>query len=80
MTSTRTACDMDDDPSGAGLDLKDLLGLGGMLVGAVVAGMALGWLVDSVLNTTPVFILVGLAVGVAGGIAGCWMQIRRFLG
>jgi F0F1-type ATP synthase assembly protein I len=71
---------MDDDPSRGGLDLRDLFGLGGMLAGAIVAGMALGWLVDSVLGSTPVFILVGLAVGVAGGIAGCWVQIRRFLG
>jgi F0F1-type ATP synthase assembly protein I len=80
MTSTRTAFDMDDDQSRGGVDLRDMLGLGGMLVGAIVAGMALGWLADTLLNTSPVFIVVGLAVGIAAGIAGCWMQIRQFLG
>jgi F0F1-type ATP synthase assembly protein I len=71
---------MDDDPSRSGLDLRDLLGLGGVLVAAVVAGMGLGWLVDNALDTTPVVTLAGLAVGVAGGVVGCWVRIRRFLG
>jgi F0F1-type ATP synthase assembly protein I len=71
---------MDDDQSRSGLDLRDLLGLGGVLVAAVVAGMGLGWLVDNALDTTPVVTLAGLAVGVAGGVVGCWVRIRRFLG
>jgi F0F1-type ATP synthase assembly protein I len=78
--SMRAAREMDEDPARSGLELRDLLGLGGVMVAAVVAGMGLGWLVDDILDTMPVFILIGLAVGVAGGVMSCWVQIRRFLG
>jgi F0F1-type ATP synthase assembly protein I len=62
-----------------GLGLSDLLVLGGTVAGCLLAGMALGWLVDSLADTTPVFILVGLAVGIAAGCAYGYLQIRTFL-
>jgi F0F1-type ATP synthase assembly protein I len=69
-------------PSGSpgdGLGLRDLFGLGGILVGAVVVGTLVGWLADEALGTDPALTLTGLAVGIASGIAGCWVQIRRFI-
>ena len=63
-----------------GLGLIGLLGLGGLLVGAVVLGTLLGWLADRALGTDPALTLTGIAVGIAGGIAGCWVRVRRFLG
>lgn len=66
----------DGDP---GLRIRDLVGLGGLLVGCVVAGLSLGWLVDDRLSTAPVFTLVGLAGGIATGVWGSWLRIRLFL-
>jgi F0F1-type ATP synthase assembly protein I len=72
----------DPHPDGPneGLGVLDLLGLGGLLVGAVVIGTLLGWLADQALATDPALTLTGIAVGVAGGIGGCWVRVRRFLG
>jgi F0F1-type ATP synthase assembly protein I len=67
------------EDSGDGLGLGDVIGLGSLLVGAVVAGTAIGWLLDEWLGTSPALSLVGVAVGIAGGIAGCWAQVRRYL-
>jgi hypothetical protein len=65
--------------SNEGLGLRGLLGLGGILVGAVVFATLLGWLADQALGTDPALTLTGIAVGIAGGIGGCWVQVRRFL-
>jgi F0F1-type ATP synthase assembly protein I len=62
-----------------GLGIRDLVGLGGLLVGAVVFGTLLGWLADQALGTDPALTLTGVAVGIVGGVAGCWVQVRRFL-
>ena len=67
-----------DDPND-GLGLRDVFGLGGLLVGAVVFGTLLGWLADLALGTDPALTLTGLAVGIVGGVAGCWVRIRQFL-
>ena len=57
----------------------DLVGLGGLLAGAVVAGTVVGLLVDDVAGTTPAFTLVGIAGGIlAGGIA-FWARVRAAL-
>ncbi len=64
------------DPS---LRARDLVGIGGLLVGTVVAGLAGGWLLDDRLGDAPVFTLLGLAVGLAAGIWVSWLRIREFL-
>jgi len=57
----------------------DLLTLSGTIAGCVVAGIVAGWLVDRAAGTLPVFILVGLGVGmVAGGLAA-YGKIRSYL-
>lgn len=58
---------------------RDLLGLGGLLVGTVVGGMVLGLLVDHVAGTGPLGALLGIAVGIALGAAGFIARVRRAL-
>ena len=59
---------------------RDLIGLGGMLAGAVILGIVAGLLVDHAAGTSPVFTLVGLALGVVAGGLGFWFRVRAVLG
>ena len=60
----------------AGLRGRDLIGLGGLLVGAVVAGTVLGILLDNAAGTTPAFTIVGVFLGMAGGALGFALRVR----
>ena len=64
------------EPSDGGLRGRDLIGLGGLLVGAVVAGTVLGILVDSAADTSPVFTVVGVFLGMAAGALGFALRVR----
>jgi F0F1-type ATP synthase assembly protein I len=56
---------------------SDLAGIGLYLAGAVLVPLVGGVLLDSALHTAPVFVLVGLFVGlVAGGVA-IWLKVRE---
>ena len=55
---------------------RDLIGLGGLLVGAVVAGLVLGLLIDNAAGTSPVFTLVGVFLGIVAGGVGFWLRVR----
>ena len=57
----------------------DLLTLGGTIAGCVVGGIVLGWLVDRAAGTIPVFILVGLGLGIVAGIFATYSKIRSYL-
>ena len=70
---------MADDPTESGLRGRDLIGLGGLLVGGVVGGMVVGLLVDNALGSSPVATLIGVAVGVVLGCAGFVVRVRRAL-
>jgi F0F1-type ATP synthase assembly protein I len=65
-----------DSPGDAGLRGRDLIGLGGLLVGAVVVGTLLGILIDRAADTTPVFTMVGVFLGIAGAGVGFWLRVR----
>jgi len=55
----------------------DLAGIGLYFAGAVLLPLIGGALLDSALHTAPVFVLVGLFVGlVAGGVA-IWLKVRE---
>ena len=58
---------------------RDLVGLGGMLAGAVVLGLVVGLLVDHAAGTSPAFTLVGIALGIAAGAVAFWMRVRSAL-
>lgn len=70
---------MDDESSENGLRGWDLVGLGGLLAGAVVAGTVLGLIIDDVAGTAPVFTLVGIAGGILAGGIGFWVRVRAAL-
>ncbi|WP_170226649.1 AtpZ/AtpI family protein [Rudaeicoccus suwonensis] len=62
-----------------GLGAWDFVGIGGIVVGSVVSGLVLGYVLDSLTGTSPVFVLIGLAAGVILGGIVSWLRIRPFL-
>jgi F0F1-type ATP synthase assembly protein I len=56
---------------------SDLAGIGLYLAGAVLMPLIGGVLLDNAFHTAPVFVLIGLFVGlVLGGIA-IWLKVRE---
>lgn len=70
---------MVDEHSDNNLRGRDLVGLGGLLAGAVVAGLVVGLLVDNSAGTSPTFTLVGIAAGIVVGCIGFWIRVRAAL-
>ena len=70
---------MVDERSDAGLRGRDLVGLGGLLAGAVIAGLVIGYLVDQAAGTAPVGVLVGIGLGILAGCAGFAVRVRAAL-
>jgi F0F1-type ATP synthase assembly protein I len=70
---------MVDERSDAGLRGRDLIGLGGVLAGAVIAGTFLGYLVDAAAGTSPVFVLVGIGLGIIAGCVAFVVKVRAAL-
>lgn len=70
---------MADERSDTGLRGRDLLGLGALLAGSVIAGTVLGLVVDRAADTEPVFTIIGVFVGIAGGAVGFWLRVREAL-
>jgi hypothetical protein len=64
----------------SGLAGRDLIGLGGLLAGSVIVFTALGLLLDAALDSSPVFTLVGVALGMVAGGVGFWLRVRSALG
>ncbi len=58
---------------------RDLVGRGGLLVGAVVGGLVLGVLLDRAADTSPAFTLAGIGLGVVLGGVGFWLRVRTAL-
>ena len=56
-----------------------LVTLGGTFVGCLVGGLVIGLLLDRVLQTLPVFTLIGLGVGMVGACLAGYVRIRPFL-
>jgi F0F1-type ATP synthase assembly protein I len=70
---------MSDEERDNALRGRDLIGLGGLLVAGVVAGLVVGLLLDDALGTTPIFVLVCLAVGMGGAAVAFWLKVRDAL-
>lgn len=62
-----------------GPELTTLLGLGAATAAILVVGLGLGWLVDQLMGTLPVFILVGLALGIVGASVYIYTKFKTFL-
>ena len=60
-------------PSGA-----DMAGIGIYLAAAVLLPIVGGVLLDGVFHKSPVFVLIGLFVGLAAGAAAVWLKVREF--
>ena len=60
-------------PTGA-----DLAGLGVYLAAVVLLPLLGGVALDSAWHTAPLFVLIGLFVGLAAGAAGIWLKVRDF--
>ncbi|HJR89301.1 MAG TPA: AtpZ/AtpI family protein [Aeromicrobium sp.] len=70
---------MTDDDSQPGPGVRDLLSLGGMLVGCIVVGVAIGLFVDARLGSSPTGALIGTSVGIVAAGVGFWLRIRAYL-
>ncbi len=53
--------------------------IGLVLLVTTLAGVGLGYWVDTRLGTVPLFVLIGMLVGMAAGARGAWVMISRFL-
>ena len=65
--------------SGRSPDGRELVGLGGMLAGAVIVPMLIGLGVDHLAHSGPIFFLIGLGVGVLGAIVTGYTRFKRYL-
>ncbi len=61
-------------PSGA-----ELIGLGGLLAGAVVAPLLAGLVLDSLLRSAPLFLLIGIVVGILAAGVAVYSRFRPYL-
>jgi F0F1-type ATP synthase assembly protein I len=62
-----------------GPQLATLLGLGAATAGILLVGLGIGWLVDQVVRTIPVFTLAGLALGIVGAGVYIYTKFTKFL-
>ncbi|TMD17325.1 MAG: hypothetical protein E6I27_16905 [Chloroflexi bacterium] len=60
-------------PTGA-----DMAGIGIYFAAAVLLPLLGGVALDKMLHTAPVFVLVGLVVGLAAGATGIWLKVKEF--
>lgn len=58
---------------------RDLVTLGSTVAGCVVGGIVLGLLVDKLTGTSPVFLFVGLALGITSACLMTYTRVRNFL-
>ena len=70
---------MADDGSDAELRGRDLVGLGGLLAGSVIAFTVLGVVIDEAADSGPTFTLLGVGVGVVLGVVGFVLRVRSAL-
>jgi F0F1-type ATP synthase assembly protein I len=70
---------MGEQDTSRGLRGRDLVGLGGILVAGVVGGLVIGLLVDRVAGTSPLWTLVGIALGILLGAAAFVRRVRDAL-
>jgi F0F1-type ATP synthase assembly protein I len=65
-----------DDTSGP--TIMQFAGLGLLNALCLLSGLGLGWLVDSALQTLPLFLLVGLILGALAGVFATRAELKRW--
>ena len=66
-------------PSSSGPSGADMAGIGIYFAAAVMLPLLGGVALDRVFGTAPVFVLVGLVVGLAAGGTAVWLKVRELL-
>lgn len=56
-----------------------LVQIGGILTGSVLLCVFAGWGLDQVTGLTPLFVFLGLGLGILGGVAGAFRLVRDYL-
>ncbi|HZC70858.1 MAG TPA: AtpZ/AtpI family protein [Jatrophihabitans sp.] len=69
---------MPDEPDRS-IGWSTLLGMGVVIAAELVAGLGLGWLVDSLAGTAPIFLLIGLLLGIAAAVSYTVVEFRKYL-
>lgn len=69
---------MPDKPDRS-VDWSTLLGMGTVIAAELVAGLGLGWLIDSLAGTTPIFLLIGLLLGIGAAVSYTVGEFRKYL-
>ena len=67
------------EPGRAGAYLALFSEIGLVLLISTLAGVGVGYFVDTRLNTLPLFVVVGFLLGAAVGARGIYVLITRFL-
>jgi ATP synthase protein I len=67
------------DEPGRSLGWSTLLGMGTAIAAQLVAGLGLGWLVDRLAGTTPIFVLIGAFLGIAAAVSYTVVEFRKYL-
>lgn len=70
---------MTGPPTSSGPTAGSLIRLGTLLVVCLLLGMALGYLVDVLVGTAPLFLLVGLAFGIVAACGWTYRTVRDYL-
>jgi ATP synthase protein I len=65
-------------PSSPGPTGADMAGIGIYFAGAALLPIIGGVFLDGVFHTSPVFVIIGLVVGLAAGGAAIWLKVREF--
>jgi hypothetical protein len=58
---------------------RELIGVGSAIAGLIAGGMLLGWFIDSRAGTLPVFVLIGVVVGIATACFYGYAKFRNFM-
>jgi len=78
MTSKQPARAVPGEPSQRYPSAMAYAGIGMLNAICLLGGGALGWLVDRALGTLPLFLLVGLLLGIVTGALGTRAELRRY--
>jgi ATP synthase protein I len=61
------------------LGWSTLLTMGTVIAAELVVGIGLGWFVDSLAGTGPVFLLIGVLLGIAAAVTYTVVEFRKYL-